>query len=241
MLPGYFMPDAPRGYSIDDPEHANYPDGQASPEGLAGWFLAGSFRFCPSCGVEHNVRGSEFRKLCGLSSEGRSSATTTLSLSVLRQLLHFPSEELPDNARKLLAFSDNRQDASLQAGHFNDFMRVLQLRAGLVAALQAQPDLELSLETLALETEKALRLEADDFGDIGGATPMLAARPLMPVRSTSPQGRVAYGGSALLMSGAHYGLSLGGQFKASAENLLATKPSLLTLPRGSDRTSKEDG
>ena len=193
VLPGYFMPDADGAYSTEDPERANYPDGwlepdkdgtltlrqhyrqaapvpcrfrpdgKASPEGLAGWFLAGSFRFCPSCGVEHNVRGSEFRKLCGLSSEGRSSATTTLSLSVLRQLLNFPSEELPNNARKLLAFSDNRQDASLQAGHFNDFMRVLQLRAALVAALQAQPDRELSLETLAMETEKALRLEADDF------------------------------------------------------------------------------
>ncbi len=193
VLPGYFMPDAKGVYSTDDPEQANYPDGwlepskdgtlalrqhyrqaapvacrfrpdgQASPEGLPGWFLSGSFRFCPSCGVEHNVRGSEFRKLCGLSSEGRSSATTTLSLAVLRHLLNFPADELPDNARKLLAFSDNRQDASLQAGHFNDFMRVLQLRAALVAALQAQSGRELSLEILAQETEKALRLEADDF------------------------------------------------------------------------------
>ena len=193
VLPGYFMPDAAGAYSTDEPEQANYPDGwlepgkdgdlvlrqhyrQAAPvpcrfrpdglassEGLPGWLLAGSFRFCPSCGVEHSARGSDFRKLVGLSSEGRSSATTTLSLSVLRQLLNFPANELPDNARKLLAFSDNRQDASLQAGHFNDFMRVLQLRAGLVAALQAQPERELSLETLALETEKALRLEADDF------------------------------------------------------------------------------
>ena len=193
VIHGYFMPDAAGAYSIDEPEKANFPDGWlepgkdgelvlrqhfrkaapvpcrfrpdglASTEGLPGWFLSGSFRFCPTCGVEHSARGSDFRKLVGLSSEGRSSATTTLSLSVLRQLLSFPANELPDNARKLLAFSDNRQDASLQAGHFNDFMRVLQLRAGLVAALQAQPEQELSLETLAQETEKALRLEADDF------------------------------------------------------------------------------
>ena len=201
VLPGYFMPDAAAAYSTDDPERAHYPDGwlepgkdgelvlrphyrqaapvpcrfrpdgNASSEGLPGWFLSGSFRFCPSCGVEHSARGSDFRKLVGLSSEGRSSATTTLSLSVLRQLLNFPANELPDNARKLLAFSDNRQDASLQAGHFNDFMRVLQLRAGLVAALQAQPEQELSLETLALETEKALRLEADDFIEQKGIVP----------------------------------------------------------------------
>jgi superfamily II DNA/RNA helicase len=201
VLNGYFMPDAEQNYSIDDVEKANFPDGWlepdkdgelvlrrtyrpyapvpcrfrtdggASPDGLPGWFLQGSFRFCPSCGVEHNVRGSEFRKLCGLNSEGRSSATTTLSLSVLRQLLSFPIDEIPNKARKLLAFSDNRQDASLQAGHFNDFVRVLQLRAGLVAALNAQREHELSLETLANETERALRLEADDFIATKGVKP----------------------------------------------------------------------
>ena len=201
VVNGYFMPDAEGEYNIDDLEVANFPDGWlepdkndeltlkrnfrefapvpcrfrpdggASSDGLPGWFLKGSFRFCPSCGVEHGVRGSEFRKLCGLNSEGRSSATTTLSLAVLRQLLSFPADEIPDQARKLLAFSDNRQDASLQAGHFNDFVRVLQLRAGLVAALSAQPDKELSLETLAQETEKALRLEAGDFIAIPNAKP----------------------------------------------------------------------
>jgi hypothetical protein len=28
---------------------------------------------------------------------------------------------LPPHSRKLLGFTDNRQDAALQAGHFNDF------------------------------------------------------------------------------------------------------------------------
>jgi len=201
VVNGYFMPDSGSKYSVDDLEKAKFPDGWlepdrndeltlkrtyrefapvpcrfrsdggASSDGLSGWFLKGSFRFCPSCGVEHGVRGSEFRKLCGLNSEGRSSATTTLSLAVLRQLLSFPPDELPDQARKLLAFSDNRQDASLQSGHFNDFVRVLQLRAGLVAALNAQGEKQLSLETLALETEKALRLEAEDFIAIPNVKP----------------------------------------------------------------------
>ena len=31
-------------------------------------------------------------------------------------------------ARKLLSFTDNRQDASLQAGHLNDFVQVALLR-----------------------------------------------------------------------------------------------------------------
>lgn len=201
VVNGYLMPDPEGAYEVEDLERARFPDGwletdnkgelvlkrtyrEFAPvpcrvnvdggmgsEGTPAWFLKGSFRFCPSCGVEHNVRGSEFRKLCGLNSEGRSSATTTLSLAVLRQLLGFPEAEIPDNARKLLAFSDNRQDASLQAGHFNDFLRVLQLRAGLVAALRARPDQELRLETLALDTERALRLGADDFIATKGVKP----------------------------------------------------------------------
>ena len=189
---GYFMPDSDENYSIDDPEKANLPDGwteldkngdtvvkrdrqkylpvatrflsdgQRSVEGLHGWFIKERIRYCPSCGVEHIARSGEFTKLSGLSSEGRSSATTTLTLSVLRQLLS-DSVDVADEARKLLAFSDNRQDASLQAGHFNDFIRVLQLRAGLVAALRDAPENTLGLETLAQATERALRLEANDF------------------------------------------------------------------------------
>ena len=38
--------------------------------------------------------------------------------------------------RKLLGFTDNRQDAALQAGHFNDFLFVSLLRAATLAALR---------------------------------------------------------------------------------------------------------
>jgi len=40
-------------------------------------------------------------------------------------------------SRKLLSFTDNRQDASLQAGHFNDFIEVGLLRSGLQRAVEA--------------------------------------------------------------------------------------------------------
>lgn len=46
-----------------------------------------------------------------LGSEGRSTATTVLSLSAIRSLKQEPC--LPEKARKLLSFTDNRQDASL--------------------------------------------------------------------------------------------------------------------------------
>jgi hypothetical protein len=39
--------------------------------------------------------------------------------------------------RKVLGFSDNRQDAALQAGHFNDFVFVSLLRAAIYSALRS--------------------------------------------------------------------------------------------------------
>ena len=39
-------------------------------------------------------------------------------------------DRLDDDARKFLAFTDNRQDASLQAGHFNDFVLIEPPTAG---------------------------------------------------------------------------------------------------------------
>jgi hypothetical protein len=38
--------------------------------------------------------------------------------------------------RKLLGFTDNRQDAALQAGNFNDFLFVSLLRAAILAAVR---------------------------------------------------------------------------------------------------------
>lgn len=73
------------------------------------------------------VRGSDFGKLATLDAEGRSSAMTLLSASIVRSLREVPSDQLPLSARKLLTFVDNRQDASLQAGHFNDFVQVSHL------------------------------------------------------------------------------------------------------------------
>ena len=48
---------------------------------------------------------------------------------------------------KLLTFTDNRQDASLQSGHFNDFIHVSLLRCALHAALQR--DNELTFDRVA--------------------------------------------------------------------------------------------
>ena len=115
------------------------PNGNCSHDGVHGWFIPGSFRFCLHCGVSYAARGRDANRLIGLSGEGRSSATTVLTISALRYLLE-QDRELPADAKKLLGFTDNRQDASLQAGHFNDFVQILLLRGSLLAAVTSAPE-----------------------------------------------------------------------------------------------------
>jgi hypothetical protein len=103
-------------------------------------FIPAPFRFCLQCGVSYAGRSPrDFGKLATLGAGGRSSATTILSLAALRSLRSEAS--LDPSARKLLSFTDNRQDASLQAGHFNDFVEVGLLRSALHrAAVDAGPE-----------------------------------------------------------------------------------------------------
>lgn len=102
---------------------------------LATW-IPGALLFCLRCGVTYNQpRTSELSKVVALDQEGRSSAMTVLSTSIVRSL--DAAEGLPAEVRKLLTFVDNRQDASLQAGHVNDFALVGQLRAAVYAAAKA--------------------------------------------------------------------------------------------------------
>lgn len=116
------------------------PDGRERLEGLNGHFLESPFRFCLRCRVSYDFRTtSDFGKLTSLGTEGRSTATTILSLATIRHLRM--EQSLEPRARKLLSFTDNRQDASLQAGHFNDFIEIGLLRSALLKACSgANPD-----------------------------------------------------------------------------------------------------
>lgn len=113
-------------------------NGSMSPEPTAesieGLFLPGGFRFCPFCKVSYNNRQEQdFQKVSPLGNEGRSTATTILGITAVRTLRK--TDSIPLEARKLLSFTDNRQDASLQAGHFNDFVQISLLRGALARAL----------------------------------------------------------------------------------------------------------
>ena len=135
------------------------PDGALSDDGntITGWYTPVPFLSCLRCGEVYTKRQvSDFGKLARLSSEGRSTATTLLTLATLAELRQ--ESDLADSARKLLSFTDNRQDASLQAGHFNDFVEVALLRAAIYRALAAAPD-GLDHLTIAQKTVAALGLD----------------------------------------------------------------------------------
>jgi Lhr-like helicase len=112
------------------------PSGVIGEGGKSALFLPGKFKFCPYCKDQPPGQAREINKLAGLSAEGRSSATTLLVSSALRWMNQATSLIHPDK-RKLLGFTDNRQDAALQAGHFNDFLFVSLFRAATLAAVRA--------------------------------------------------------------------------------------------------------
>ena len=138
------------------------PDGViTNDKGLQAWFIPGAFRFCLACGVSHTSSGKDALRLTSLSGEGRSSATTVLTLSALRYLYE-QDQQLSAEAKKVLGFSDNRQDAALQAGHFNDFLQVLLTRAALLSAVQKGDDQTLSEREVANAVFEALGFHRDD-------------------------------------------------------------------------------
>src|SRR5262249_24549312 len=92
-------------------------------------------RFCPACKHQPAGQAREINKLAALSAEGRGSATTLLVSSAVRWM-NAHAGSLPPRSRKLLGFTDNRQDAALQAGHFNDFLFVALLRGAVLASVR---------------------------------------------------------------------------------------------------------
>ncbi|WP_337973995.1 DEAD/DEAH box helicase [Cellulomonas sp. NTE-D12] len=147
------------------------PDGReaARGEGLRAWFVSTPFTFCMRCRVSYEqVRGNDYAKLATLDREGRSSAVTVVSASVVRALKQLPTSDIPPEARKLLTFVDNRQDASLQAGHFNDFVQVTQLRGALFRATTEHPG-GLTHEVVAQYVADALGLGLGDYAANPGA------------------------------------------------------------------------
>jgi hypothetical protein len=136
------------------------PDGGVG-SGAKAWFLPGKFRLCLRCGGTQGGAGRDRTRLASLSAEGRSSATTVLVASALRWM-HGAESGMDLYTRKLLGFTDNRQDAALQAGHFNDFLFVSLIRAGFLGALQDAGSKGLRSDELGVAQQRTLGFDRPD-------------------------------------------------------------------------------
>ncbi|HNW74278.1 MAG TPA: DEAD/DEAH box helicase [Bacteroidales bacterium] len=127
---------------------------------LNGWFIPARLLFDPTSGVIYDYKTNENTKLMRLGNEGRSTATTITSFSILKSL---SDENVSPPHQKVLSFTDNRQDASLQAGHFNDFLMLGRLRSAIYHALRTSPDNKLTLDTISDRVYTTLQLKEEEY------------------------------------------------------------------------------
>lgn len=133
-------------------------------QGILAALIRRNFLFClePSCGVAYTkTQRSERAKLGTLGVDNRSTATTIMAVRSLIELQG--DRDLTPEARKLLSFTDNRQDASLQAGHFNDFAQVALLRSALHKATQDKGAKGLGHGDLSRSVFDAMQLRFDEY------------------------------------------------------------------------------
>lgn len=127
-----------------------------------GWFMKAPLLFDPTAGVFFDTKTNEGTKLTKLGSEGRSTSTTITTFSILNRLSD-AGYGLRD--QKLISFTDNRQDAALQAGHFNDFVQVVRLRAGIQRAVANAGSAGLTFERLGPAIFAALKLPFIEYAN----------------------------------------------------------------------------
>ena len=135
---------------------------ETEPMKYWGWFMKAPLLFDPTGGVIYDAKANEGSKLTRLGNEGRSTSTTITAYSILNRLR---DGGLSPRDQKLLSFTDNRQDAALQAGHFNDFVQVVRLRAGIRRALETAPNGTLDYATFGEAIFSALALPFRDYGN----------------------------------------------------------------------------
>lgn len=107
--------------------------------GLQGWFLAAPLVMDPVSGIIYNSRTKDFNKLAQIGDAGRSISTTILTFN---SLLEMKRAKVANKMQKVMSFMDNRQDAALQTGHFNDFIQQSFIRCAIYQALKKHHQLE---------------------------------------------------------------------------------------------------
>lgn len=126
---------------------------------IEGVFIRAPLRFDPSAKIFfERASKNDYSALAKIGGEGRSTATTVLSYENITLMA---KQGVPQSDRKLLTFVDARQDASLQAGHFNDFIRYGRMRAAILRALESQE--QISHSEIAVKIKDALNLQPEEY------------------------------------------------------------------------------
>ena len=174
-IPDDWLEIGPMGIRIKKSQMKNLPrtvwitsDGKIAtgndPAALDFQFVRAPFRFCLNCGVTYiGGRHSDMTALATLGSGGRSTAITIFSKTVIQALREGTTKLASRDARKLLSFTDNRQDAALQSGHFNDFIQVGLIRIAIYKAIEAAGSGGLGHDEIVQEVFKHLDLPFEEY------------------------------------------------------------------------------
>lgn len=138
----------------------SYSDTLDEVHTLKGWYIPAHLILDPTCGIIFDTNTNENTKLMRIGNEGRSTATTVLSFAILKAM---HAEKVPVDKQKLLSFTDNRQDASLQAGHFNDYITLGRLRSAIYNALKKTLGNVLMIDSISLAVCKELNLSEHEY------------------------------------------------------------------------------
>lgn len=120
---------------------------------MEGLFINAPMAFDPSSRAVYKGKQSEWSKLAKIGGEGRSTATTVLSYESIIQMVASGVEQ---KDRKVMTFVDARQDAALQSGHFNDFIRIGKIRSAIWKALKDS--------TIPIDSSNVARLVFEHLG-----------------------------------------------------------------------------
>lgn len=142
-------------YILRDGTYSDLPN-----TGVKAWFIPAPMVYDPTCGLIYlEPKLSEKSKLISLGNEGRSTSTTLITLQTLLAL-YKQGKQIKE--QKLMSFTDNRQDASLQAGHFNDFIQVVHLRSAIEKVLRENKE-PLAISDLIFKTQETLNLPEIEY------------------------------------------------------------------------------
>ena len=136
--------------------YGHYSEEEESPgeDYIEGWFVPSPLRYDPSARIVYSGNTKEWSKLSKIGGEGRSTATTILSYE---NIMNMDKSNVDNSDRKVMTFVDARQDAALQAGHFNDFVKVSRVRNAIWKAV-ANATFPLDSSNIGRLTFEALNL-----------------------------------------------------------------------------------